>query len=1167
MSKSAGELSILMQSRRFLPLFLCQFLGAFGDNLVRTAFAILITFKIVEISRESAAVIVTLSMGLFMLPFILLSATAGKIADRYNKAQLIRWIKFASIFVGLLAVFGFYAQSITIIMISIFLFGVATTFFGPVKYSILPDHLEREELIVGNGAIEAGTFIAILMGVLIGGVIISAQSSSMHSIAIAILMVVVAGYVTSLFIPDTDIAAEKVLIRKNIFSETKRCLDYSKEDWDLFLSIMGISWFWLIGGVFISQMPSFATDTLSGNQSVYVLLLTIFSIGTGVGSMFCNSLLNGRIETRYVPISILFMTFSVFALWYTSLYFDQSVARDAGIHYFLSSIKGILICFEIFLISFFGGIYIVPLYAFMQVRAKKSHRSRIIAANNIYNAIFMVVASIITSILLKLGLTVSNLILLLAVTNFLTAIYICRILPDTVIKNIMQTIFSLLHRVEVVGMENYYKAGERVLIVANHASFIDPPLIAAFLPKNLVFAIDYNIARSWWIRPFLSYLRAFPIDPTNPMATKTLIEQLKQDKHVVIFPEGRITVTGSLMKIYEGPGMIADKAGAKLLPIRIDGPQYSPFSRLHGKVRMKLFPKVKITIMEPQTFDVPKEIVGRERRHLIGNMLYDIMSKMMFEGSENKLTLFESLIEAAEQHGPKHIILEDVDRNKVTYRKMLTGSFLLGFKIQQKTKLGDRVGILLPNAAGSAVMFFACLAYGRTPAMLNFSTGSKNMIISCKASTINTVYTSRRFINKADFYHYVAAVEEAGIQVIYLEDVRAKFKIADQLWALVAATFPKYFYKVCNKNILPKSDDSAVVLYTSGSEGTPKGVVLSHANIQANIKQAASRVDFTSSDRVFNALPIFHSFGLTGGFLLPVLSGVKTFFYPSPLHYRIIPEMVYGSNCTIMFGTDTFLTGYAKYAHPYDFYSIRYIFAGAEKLRDETRKTYMEKFGIRIFEGYGATEAAPIISVNTPMHYKAGTVGRLMPNLKYYLEKIPGIEEGGKLIVAGPNIMMGYLKADKPGVIQRPEYEIEGKVKKGWYDTGDIVSVDKDSYVKILGRYKRFAKIGGEMISLSAIEELAQALWPEFMHGVVNIPHDKKGETLVMFTTNPKADREELMKYIKKSGMTELFCPKVIHFLKELPLLGAGKIDFMKLKDMALEISKKDKDLNEEDDE
>jgi acyl-[acyl-carrier-protein]-phospholipid O-acyltransferase/long-chain-fatty-acid--[acyl-carrier-protein] ligase len=1152
---SKGELSSIITSRRFLPLFLCQFLGAFSDNLVRTAFAALLAFKALHLSEAYRSIMITLSMGLFMLPFMMLSATAGKLADNFNKAKLIRWIKFLSIFVGITSVIGFYLGSYTIILFSIFFLGIFTTFFGPVKFSILPDHLEKEDLIVANGAIEAGTFIAILLGIIFGGLLISTTSASMHPIAVAITISFILSYVASLFIPDTEIAAQKAVIKKNIIKETLTCLNYAKGDRELFLSIMGISWFWLIGGVFMSQMPSFTHDTLSGDKSVFILLLSIFSIGTGIGSMFCNRLLKAQIETRYVPISILFMTLSVFALWYTSLYFDPQATALGGIHYFLSSLKGVLVCFELFLVSFFGGIYIVPLYAFMQIRAKKTHRSRIIAANNIYNAIFMVSASVVAMGLLWLGISVSNLILLLAVTNFLTSMYICRILPDTVIKNIMQTIFSLLYRVEVEGMENYYKAGDRVLIIANHASFIDPPLIGAFLPKDLIFAIDTHIARSWWIRPFLSYLRAYPIDPTNPMATKTLIDKLKENCHVVIFPEGRLTVTGSLMKIYEGPGLIADKANAKILPIRIDGVQYSPFTRLHGKVRIKLFPKIKMTIMEPQTFDVPKQIIGRERRQLIGNKLYDIMSKMMFEGSENKQTLFESLIDASKQHGPKHVIIEDADHTKLSYKRLILASFLLGFKIKQRTRFKEYVGILLPNAAGTAATFFACLAYGRIPAMLNFSTGTKNMISSCYAAKISTVYTSRRFINKADFYHFIAALEEAGIHVIYLEDVRATLKITDKIWAFVAATFPRYFYKICNNNHTPCASDPSVVLFTSGSEGTPKGVVLSHANIQSNIKQAASRVDFTPSDRVFNALPTFHSFGLTGGFLMPVLSGVTSFFYPSPLHYRIIPEMVYGSNCTIIFGTDTFLTGYAKHAHPYDFYSIRYIFAGAERLREETSKIYMEKFGIRIFEGYGATEAAPIVSVNTPMHYKPGTVGRIMPNMEYHLEKVPGIEHGGKLIISGPNIMLGYLKTDKPGVVQKPEYKINRKVMKGWYDTGDIVDIDSQHYVKILGRFKRFAKIGGEMISLAAIEDMLQNLWPEEMHGVVNLPDEKRGETLVLFTTKQGATKEAILKHIKKSGLTELFCPKIVKILKELPLLGAGKIDYMGLKERALKLN------------
>lgn len=1145
-----GEIGFLMRSRRFLPLFLCQFLSAFNDNLIRTAFVTLLTYKALELSDLVRTMVITMAMGFYMIPFVVLSATGGKAADSFNKAKLMRWVRFLGIGVTLLGVIGFYTHSLTLLLIAILLTGAVSSLFGPVKYSILPDHLARNELIVANGLIEAGTFIAILLGIMSGGIIAINDSINIHPLAILLTVMSVLAFVAALFVPDTEIATEKAVMKYNIWSETVSCLKYSKKDNDTFLAIMGISWFWLIGGVFMSQMPNFTRYALNGDPSVLVMLLTLFSFGTGAGSIFCNKLLKGRIDTQYVPISILLMTVSVFCLWYTSTFFESKSALS-GIHYFLSSIKGLAVCIEIFFISFFGGIYIVPLYAFLQVRSKKSHRSRIIAANNIYNAIFIVIASIIAMALLSVGVSVSTLILILTITNFFTAVYICRILPDTVIKNIFQTIFKLVYRVEIVGMENYYKAGDRVLVIANHASFLDPPLLGAFLPERLVFAIDTHIAKSWWIRPFLSYLRAYPIDPTNPMATKTLIEKLREGRPVVIFPEGRITVTGSLMKIYEGPGMVADKANATLLPIRIDGPQYSPFSRLHGKIRLKLFPKIRITILAPQKFEVPKEIVGRRRRHLIGNMLYDVMSNMMFEGSDDKTTLFESLIEASKQYGMKQVIAEDVDKNRLTYQRILLGSFLLGYRIKQKTQSGEKVGILLPNAAGTMVTFFACLAYGRVPSMINFSTGVKNMISSCKAAKIFTVYTSRRFIEKGDFHHFVAALVESGINVIYLEDVRASLSILDKAWGYVASLFPKRFYQICNNKKIPNSNDPAVVLFTSGSEGVPKGVVLSHANIQANIKQAASRCDFNSSDIVFNALPIFHSFGLTGGFLLPVLSGVKTFFYPSPLHYRIIPEMVYGTNATIMFGTDTFLSGYARHAHPYDFFSVRYIFAGAEKLREETRKTYMEKFGVRIFEGYGATEASPIISVNTPMHYKAGTVGRMLPNIEYHLEKVKGIEDGGRLVITGPNVMLGYLRVEKPGVLQKPEHKISGKVIKGWYDTGDIVSIDEDKYIKILGRVKRFAKIGGEMISLTAVEEAILQVDPGFMHAVVSIPSPTKGEILVLFTNNNKLSRETVLKELKKQGFTELFCPRMIEHLKELPLLGTGKVNYLELKDRA----------------
>lgn len=704
------------------------------------------------------------------------------------------------------------------------------------------------------------------------------------------------------------------------------------------------------------------------------------------------------------------------------------------------------------------------------------------------------------------------------------------------IKFFFKNLFKLLYRVEVKGLENYNKAGKRALIVANHLSFLDATLIALFLPEKPMFAVNTNIAKRWYFKPFLAMVKAFPLDPTNPMATKGIINEIRKDQKCVIFPEGRITVTGSLMKVYEGPGMIADKAGALILPIRIDGAQYSPLSRIKGKVRIRMFPKITITMLEPRKFEVPEEIKGRNRRHTTGVKLYDLMSQMLFDSSDYKKTLFASVIDQSHIHGRKHIIAEDAMRKPINYGELITRSFVLGNKIAKDTKQGEYVGVMLPNMVSSIITFFALQATGRVPAMLNFSTGAKNLISACKTATIKTVYTSKQFIASGSLDELVKAIEKEGVKIIYLEEFTRNISFFNKLIGLIASYIPSVFYKK------PSYENAAVVLFTSGSEGVPKGVVLSHKNIQANRFQLASRVDFGPTDIVFNALPIFHSFGLTGGTLLPMLSGIKTFFYPSPLHYRIVPELVYDTNSTIMFGTDTFLSGYARFANAYDFYSIRYVFAGAEKLKEETRKLWAEKYGVRIFEGYGATETSPALSTNTPMHNKPGTVGRLLPGISYKLEKIPGIEDGGKLIVRGENIMKGYLLSDNPGKLVPPV--------GGSYDTGDIVAFDDDDYITIKGRAKRFAKIAGEMVSLTAVETYLAKLWPANQHAVITIPDSKKGEALVLVTDKQDADRSEISSYAKQNGIGELSVPKNIKIVDKVPILGTGKTDYLKIKEL-----------------
>lgn len=1130
----------LLKTQRFLPLFITQFLGAFNDNVFKNALIILITYRLAALSGHNAQILVTLAAGLFILPFFLFSALAGQLADKYEKSHLIVIIKAAEIGLMLIATLGLFLHSTALLMVVLFALGVQATFFGPLKYAILPEHLRSGELIAGNGLIEAGTFLAILLGTILGGLLILVPAGD-AIISITLLIIACGGWISSLAIPKTTSHNASVKIRYHLVKETIQLITYARQRWDIFVSILGISWFWLIGATFLSEFPVFCKDILHTNATVVSLFFTLFSIGLAIGSLLCNKLLKGKVHATYVPLGALGITLFSIDLYLAA---RHAVILPGGtlltLGQFLAHFNGWHISFDLVGIALCGGLYTVPLYAILQQRSDDTHRARIIAANNVLNALFMVGAAIATVVMLKLGFTVNEVFLSIAIANTAAALYLCRLLPNGLILSLFRGLFNALYRVKITGLEHYRAAGDRVVIVANHTSFLDAILLAAFLPDKLSFAVNTSIANQWWVKIFLCLADTFTLDATNPMALKSLIEFVRQNKRCVIFPEGRITMTGALMKIYEGPGLIADRAQAPLLPIHIEGAQFTLFSRLRGVVRRQWFPKITIRIFPPETLNIAAEYRGRTRRQKMSLQLYDVMRDMSFKCCDTQKTLFQSLLEVRATHGKHHSMIEDTAREPLAYHRFFKHCFILGHKIAKTSDDRETIGLLLPNATSTAIAFFALQAYGRVPAMLNYSSGSHNVASACSSAKIRQVYSSRRFVTLAKLDEMLTALNDIGVKIIYLEDLREQLSIHDKLIGLLYAKSPALAYRWLNTQAQRSADHTAVILFTSGSEGTPKGVVLSHHNIQANRFQLSTCIDFNSKDIVFNALPVFHSFGLTGGMLLPMLTGMKVFFYPSPLHYRIVPELVYDINATIVFGTDTFLAGYAKYAHPYDFYSVRYVFAGAEKLRHETRQTWQHKFGVRLFEGYGATEMAPAIAINTPLHNRVGTVGRLLPGLSYQLVAVPGIEKGALLRLQGPNVMQGYLNAAQPGVLITPE--------DNWYDTGDIVSIDDEGFVSIEGRVKRFAKIAGEMVSLPMVEHYLHQLWPTYQHAVIAVPDVKKGEQLVLITTNPDANREALVAYAKTHGITELAIPKSVVIRSSLLLLGSGKIDYNGLK-------------------
>ncbi|MGE5386669.1 MAG: bifunctional acyl-ACP--phospholipid O-acyltransferase/long-chain-fatty-acid--ACP ligase [Betaproteobacteria bacterium] len=709
-----------------------------------------------------------------------------------------------------------------------------------------------------------------------------------------------------------------------------------------------------------------------------------------------------------------------------------------------------------------------------------------------------------------------------------------------VLRVLLRLLARIVFRVKVRGGTAGFDA-QRLLVVANHESFLDGLLLGLFLPIDPVFVVHTSVARIWYFRLMLSIADYLAVDPSNPMAMKKVIRLVESGRPVVIFPEGRITLTGSLMKVYEGPAFVAAKTGATLVPVRLDGAMRSYFSRLSGRHPRRLFPRITLSILPPTVMPMPDAPTAKLRRRKSGEAMRRLMQEMLFT-SRPKQTLFDALCDTADVFGKKRKVLEDVKQIEYSYNDLLKMALMLGRLAERITVENERVGLLLPNLAPTLGLIFGLTARRRVPAMLNYTAGLDALQAACTAAEIRTVLTSRALVEQAKLADKLAGLE--GVKLVYLEDLRTQASLVDKLWLLLyALPFPRRF-------ALPASpEDAAVVLFTSGSEGKPKGVVLPHRAILANITQIRAVIDLSVEDKILNALPIFHSFGLTGGALLPLLTGANLFLYPTPLHYRVIPELAYDRSCTVLFGTSTFLGNYARFAHPYDFYRLRYVVAGAEKLGDSVRDLWFEKFGIRIFEGYGATETAPVLAVNTPMAFRSGTVGNFLPCVEARLIPVPGIPRGGMLHVRGPNVMAGYLKADRPGVLQAPVSE----VGEGWYETGDVVEIDEDGFVRIVGRVKRFAKIAGEMVSLEVVEKLAAATSPAGQHAASSQPDPAKGEALVLFTTDAALGREQLAAKARELGLPELAVPRKIRLVAALPLLGTGKTDYVTLKKLAEE--------------
>ena len=704
------------------------------------------------------------------------------------------------------------------------------------------------------------------------------------------------------------------------------------------------------------------------------------------------------------------------------------------------------------------------------------------------------------------------------------------------VRLLLQTVLRPLFRVRVTG-DATALTNDRTLIVANHESFLDGLLLGAFLPVDAVFVVHAQVLTKWYFRWLLRFVPHLAVDSASPLSIKLICRLVETGQPVVIFPEGRLTITGSLMKVYDGAAFVAAKTAATVIPVRIEGSGRSYFGRLAGIYPLKLLPKIRIAIQPRRTIPMPSLPSAKLRRRRAGELMRRILLDMLV-ATRPQRTLSEAFLDAKATFGSQYKLVEDIRLKEETYGSLLRMALGLSRLTGRFTQRGEIVGVVMPNAAPTLGLILGLSGSGRVPALLNYTAGVDGVRAACSVARIRNVIASRAFLEKARLGHLLENIPD--VKIHYLEDLRSQVTLADRLWILGRTLFSSL------PNGGQSPDDPAVVLFTSGSEGKPKGVVHSHASLLSNIAQVRSLADFSPLDKFMICLPVFHSFGLTCGVIMPLVSGCKAFLYPSPLHYRIIPEVVYDRNCTVLFGTSTFLANYGKFAHPYDFGRLRYVVAGAEKLSDDVRRLWIEKFGIRVLEGYGVTECAPVIAVNVPMACRTGSVGQLVPGLEHELEPVPGIEGGGVLHVKGPNVMKGYFLHDQPGVIQPPK-----SLRDGWYSTGDIVSIDEDDFIHIRGRVKRFAKIAGEMVSLEVVERIATTAAPGFAHAASTRTDAAKGEALVLFTTALGLGREQLLAAAKSFGAPELAVPRVVETVTAIPLLGSGKTDYVKLKQMA----------------
>jgi acyl-[acyl-carrier-protein]-phospholipid O-acyltransferase/long-chain-fatty-acid--[acyl-carrier-protein] ligase len=1125
---ATGNYSETIRHPGFFSFFCTQFLGAFNDNFLK----MIVSFVALNVATGASDNYVELIAFLFILPSALFSGYAGHLADVYSKRTMLVAVKGFEIVIMVLALAAFFFGKIQPMLAVVFLMGLHASFFSPAKYGILPEMLPDKDLSRGNGLLEMSTFMAIILGTSLGGAIFSLWKNDLPFIGVLMIAIAVLGYFASLGIPSVPASGAAKLLRLNPFGEIVDGLRRLRAERPLWLTVIGISYFWFLGALVQINILFFGKELLRLDEFHIGLLGTFLAIGIGFGSLAAGRLSGDHVELGLVPLGSIAMGVCLALVAWAAPSYPHTA-------------------FALVLLGFSAGLFAVPLNALLQQRSGKEEKGQLIATNNFMNTIGIFLAAA-THWILKtpLHLSPDTIILLIGLVTLAGTIVILCFLPDYVVRFVIWLLTHTLYHIRVVGEHNIPRRGP-ALLVCNHVSFVDALLIGASLPRFVRFILHrdyYDLKALNW---FFRLMRSIPVSATN---RRDIVESIKRARnelekgHVVcIFAEGAISRTGRLLPFKRGFEKIVEGTKVPIVPVHLDQLWGSVFSFKEGR----FFWKRPDRVPYPVTVSFGSPLPPTTAVFQVRNAVLELESEAVEHRRSARDLLHTKFVEIAKRHWSS-FCMADTTGTELTYGKTLIGSLLVARWVKTKCANQAMVGVILPSSVGGSLVNIGILLAGKVPVNLNFTAGAEAMAAAVAECKIKTVLTSRVFLSKANID------EMEGM--VYVEEVRKTFTGAQKFaTALKAFVLPSSWL---NRRAIKQQrpNDLATIIFSSGSTGTPKGVMLSHHNIISNVEGISQVIQFTPKDRIMGVLPLFHSFGFTGTLWLPLLAGFGAVYHPNPTDAKTIGETIQKYQATLFISTSTFYAAYLRRCTKEEFASLRYVIAGAEKLRDQVAKGYQEKFGLTILEGYGCTELAPVVAVNTPdvvdgkekqIGHKPGTVGHPIPGVAVKVidpdtEQRLGPGQEGLLLVKGPNVMLGYL--NQPVLTEQA-------LRRGWYVTGDIAAVDEDGFIRITDRLSRFSKIGGEMVPHMKIEDVINEVLGSAGAVVTAIPDEQRGEKLIAFYTQNGISRDELWIRLNRTELPKLWIPKRenLHQIESIPILGSGKADLKKVKTIALE--------------